>query len=351
MLDKILRLSLSIICTLFFAISTSQVVLTAPLNAAPSNDDFTDRTTLKGKSGSISGTNVGATIQKWERNYWHAMKGGASIWYSWQAPYDGTATFNTFGSNFDTMLAIYTWKGTGPLNTKSTNNDVIFFNSKSKSRVDFITEKGALYYIAVSGYGGDTGALKLNWLLVRSNYPVQSGYGAIRGKVTHTHAPAGPISGAQVRIYDIPDMAYEYSDSRGFYEFQEVPNGMHWVMVYSKGYGSSGLLPVLVENNLQSVDVQFARGPTGKVYHDVRGIVVDITGIPVSRATVWDPQSGGRTTSDADGAFSLTSSNLVIAAKGNQWGVIMLEGQQYYSQDFVEYYQVEIVLDRAGAIP
>ena len=53
----------------------------------------------------MTGTNVGATKETGEPD--HAGNvGGASVWCRWVAPADGTVTFDTFGSNYDTLLAV-----------------------------------------------------------------------------------------------------------------------------------------------------------------------------------------------------------------------------------------------------
>ena len=71
------------------------------------NDDFANRITITGSSATVIGTNVGATKQAGEPNH-AGNTGGKSVWYTWTAPTTGTATIDTLGSSFDTLLAIYT---------------------------------------------------------------------------------------------------------------------------------------------------------------------------------------------------------------------------------------------------
>src|SRR6185295_13092698 len=66
-------------------------------SAQPVNDNLTDATLLTGPSGAVLGSNVGATKEPGEPNHAGAF-GGASIWYSWTAPADGTVIFDTAGS-------------------------------------------------------------------------------------------------------------------------------------------------------------------------------------------------------------------------------------------------------------
>jgi hypothetical protein len=72
--------------------------------------------------------------------------------------------FNTLGSSFDTTLGIYTNA------VLATNNYVIAANDDDAgggglqtSRLWFYARAGTTYRIAVDGFGGDFGDLRLNW--------------------------------------------------------------------------------------------------------------------------------------------------------------------------------------------
>jgi len=73
----------------------------------PPNDDFVNAQPILGSSGVIEGTNVGATKEVNEPNH-AGFEAIASVWYRWQAPSNGTYNFTTFGSEPDTVLAVYT---------------------------------------------------------------------------------------------------------------------------------------------------------------------------------------------------------------------------------------------------
>ena len=83
---------------------TLQVVL------LPLNDSFANSFLLTGVSGSRTGYNRGATKETGEPNHaytagaWNA--GGKSVWWRWTAPFTGWIAFDTFGSDFDTMLGV-----------------------------------------------------------------------------------------------------------------------------------------------------------------------------------------------------------------------------------------------------
>jgi hypothetical protein len=135
--------------------------LASPLADAPSNDNFLNAQVLDGPMGNVSASNVGATREDWEPS--HASgTGSASIWYIWTALSDGSMTFDTLGSDFDTLLAVYTWpNSSGPLNEVGSNDDAS--SNVTTSSVTFNALTGQLYYIAVDGYNGQSGNVVLNW--------------------------------------------------------------------------------------------------------------------------------------------------------------------------------------------
>ena len=130
------------------------------LTGAVANDNFASAQVL-GTTGTLTATNVGATKETGEPN--HAGNvGGASVWYDWTAPKAGTFTFDTFGSSFDTLLAIYTGDSVSGLSQIAANDDA---GTGVTSSLSFVATAGSLYHIAVDGHGGQTGTLTLHWIL------------------------------------------------------------------------------------------------------------------------------------------------------------------------------------------
>ena len=123
--------------------------------AQPANDDFAGATTLTGPSGSVTGSTVGATTEPGEPA--HAFNfGGASIWFSWQAPISGDITIDTGGSDFDTLLGIYTGSSVMNLTLVANNDDLT--PGVLLSKVQFAASAGTTYRIAIDGYNGGFGA-------------------------------------------------------------------------------------------------------------------------------------------------------------------------------------------------
>lgn len=122
----------------------------------PPNDDFADAITIPAGLGVITGGSFGATQENNEPE--HDDVGLGSVWWTWQAPFSGLADFDTVGSGFDTVLAVYTGTAVGALNRVASNDD---FGDSRQSRVEFTATAGTIYRIAVSGYSGDFGSVVL----------------------------------------------------------------------------------------------------------------------------------------------------------------------------------------------
>lgn len=133
--------------------------------SAPANDAFAAAQRLNGGSGSISGSNVKATNEAGEPV--HAGSGGGqSVWFRWVAPVAGLAAFETQGSAFDTVLAVYQGNTLAGLSPVAANDDIDEFTRTS--RVVFPVAAGGEYRLAVDGYrtgSGRTrqGGFMLHW--------------------------------------------------------------------------------------------------------------------------------------------------------------------------------------------
>ncbi len=126
----------------------------------PGNDTFVNRFALTGASGTLSGSNAGATKQTGEPSH-AGNAGGKSAWWKWTAPQDGQVSIDTHGSGFDTLLAVYTGAAVNALTLVAANdNDG---SAGSGSSVAFTARAGTEYQIVVDGLGGASGAVVLRW--------------------------------------------------------------------------------------------------------------------------------------------------------------------------------------------
>jgi subtilisin family serine protease len=130
--------------------------------ARPANDDFANAQPLSGASGSITGTNILATGENNEPIHAGTAAPLQSVWYNWQAPSAGVITINTFGTDFDTTLAIYTGEDVSMLTRIASNDDTNNDGTNGRqSMVSVTVAAGTHYRIAVDGFGSEEGTISL----------------------------------------------------------------------------------------------------------------------------------------------------------------------------------------------
>jgi len=149
------------------AVASLIATLKVTVAALPFADNFAYRGSAYGLSGVGSGSNTNATRETGEP--YHVGKfGNHSVWLQWQAPANGVATFNTRGSSFDTLLAVYTGTSLSNLTVVAANDDE--GNGRFTSQVQFNAVANTNYIIAADGLGSANGDIVLSWNLV-TNVP------------------------------------------------------------------------------------------------------------------------------------------------------------------------------------
>ena len=84
---------------------------------------------------------------------------GHTVWYTFTPSTDATITADTFGSDYDTVLTVYT-RSRGKFTEVACNDDTA---TNLQSEVTFNATTGTTYYIMVSACcGNDAGNLVLN---------------------------------------------------------------------------------------------------------------------------------------------------------------------------------------------
>ena len=131
--------------------------------AGPVNDFFADAIAVSGSSVSVLGTTVNATLELNEPDHDPAVLNSSSVWWSWQSSNALRVEVDTFGSNFDTILGVYTGSSIDSLTLVAQNNKAA---GTDQSWLSFDAEAGETYWIAVDGQGGDEGAVSLNLFAV-----------------------------------------------------------------------------------------------------------------------------------------------------------------------------------------
>src|SRR6266498_1718549 len=149
----------------------------------PDNDNFATRFVLVGTNVTAGGSNAGATEEPGEPD--PSLLGEKSVWWTWTAPRDGGLTLTTTGSDFDTMLTLFT-------GNSLTNLTFVAFNDEdplttNTSRITMNVAAGMVYQIAVDGYIGATGQISLQLVLGPLVPPPPNDNFADRITLTGTH--------------------------------------------------------------------------------------------------------------------------------------------------------------------
>jgi hypothetical protein len=139
------------------------------------NNQFANAIALTGSRGVVTANNLRFTRETGEPSH-GGIRGNRSAWWQWSAPSDGIVRFETTGSAFDTLLAVYTGDSVNALKLVVENDDIIS-GDVWQSRADFVAKKGTLYRIAVDGFYDagppvtqDEGNIRLAW---EQGVPVQ----------------------------------------------------------------------------------------------------------------------------------------------------------------------------------
>jgi len=143
-------------------------IIAAP---APPNNTFVNAQIISGDTGTVDGSNAFANKETGEPTNpalsidGNPIFGGKSVWFDWTATGTGQATFDTNGSNFDTLLAAYTGSTVNGLVHVASNDDIATFDDPPnvQSLITFAVTAGTTYHIQVDGFYGDQGSIILHW--------------------------------------------------------------------------------------------------------------------------------------------------------------------------------------------
>ncbi|HEX6625989.1 MAG TPA: hypothetical protein VF064_19890, partial [Pyrinomonadaceae bacterium] len=279
--------------------ATGSITLQWSATPVPANNNFASAQVLAAATtGSATGTNRGATLETSEP--YHANDdGGKSVWYKWTAPSTGNIEFSTAGSNFDTLLGVYTGTAVNALTGVAGNDEEDFNAGVHTSRVVFSAVAGTVYYIAVDGFdgggGADWGDITLQWK-VGPAAPANNNF-----------ASAQVITGDEGRI-----------------------KSSNWLATKELGEPSHAQDP-----GGKSIWYKFQAPGSGKVYFDTMGSTVDTvmsvyTGTSVSALTLVannddaDASAGVLTSRVGFGAVAGTIYYIAVDGSNGEAGTIVL---------------------------
>jgi len=126
----------------------------------PPNNDFTNGIVLSGRTVVTNSTNVLATREPGEPLHAGGV-GDTSIWWSWTALVTTNVTVSTFGSSFDTLLAVYSGSVLTNLSLVAASDDTAPADGVNSSTLNFAASAGSIYQIAVDGFDGASGQVTL----------------------------------------------------------------------------------------------------------------------------------------------------------------------------------------------
>lgn len=225
--------------------------------AQPANDSFSAARPLFGDTGTITGSNEDATKEGGELDH-AGVPDGATVWFVWTPEADGVATFDTLGSDFDTVIAVYDGAavtGIADLGTPLVSNDdvdaAVFglqnATGVSSAKVTNVVA-GNTYYIVVGGFNGDMGNYNLNWKR-----------GGLRA--------AGEFEFTSTNYFATPNESFiDYSDANGN---QSVNRDVPGVLItVTRKNGSSGRVRVDYTTRDIVADPLFPDGPVPAVGFD-----------------------------------------------------------------------------------
>ncbi len=128
----------------------------------PANDHFATAWILPGNNGFSQSASAGATGETGEPTHLVANGTASSVWYRWTPTLTGTAQIDTIGSNFDTVLAVYTGTALTALTQIAQDDDG---GGATTGKLLIPVVAGTTYRIAVGDFGSahTGGFVKLNY--------------------------------------------------------------------------------------------------------------------------------------------------------------------------------------------
>ena len=142
--------------------TTSNVAPAAP----PPNDNFNSPQVLSNIAGIITANNIDATKEPGEPNHAGDL-GGHSVWYQWTqpptVPLGISFSSRNAGTNFDTLIAVYTGTQVNSLTQIAANDDYGSTPTVYTSTLYFPTVPGTTYMIAVDGFAAASGTFTISW--------------------------------------------------------------------------------------------------------------------------------------------------------------------------------------------
>ena len=135
-----------------------KVQVECPACLGPDNDDFSLAQAVTLVPSAKRQATTAATTQAGEPlNCGGGMT--RTVWFRWVPQASGTATIDTHGSTYDTILAVYTGSAVSNLVRVGCNDQA---SGTDQSELTLAVTAGTTYHVQVGGFSGQTGALQLH---------------------------------------------------------------------------------------------------------------------------------------------------------------------------------------------
>jgi hypothetical protein len=123
--------------------------------AQPDNDNFANRTAIRGTNTTVAGSLAGATAEIGEP-FLDGISSGQSAWWSWTAPTNGILSLAVTGSSFNPLVSVYVGSDLPALFLVASNNYLICYSDgdcgchwRMRNQIAFHVTAGQEYQLDV----------------------------------------------------------------------------------------------------------------------------------------------------------------------------------------------------------
>src|SRR5437870_4007545 len=126
----------------------------------PANDDFANAITVSPLPYTDIKNTIVATTETGERLDCTGLVIGRTVWYNFTPSETVTVTVDTLGSDFDTVLAVYTGPDVSTATQLTCNDDASV--ATTTSQVQFLGAPATIYRTQVGGFNGESGNMTVH---------------------------------------------------------------------------------------------------------------------------------------------------------------------------------------------